>query len=124
MTDGSLAGKAILVVEDEYIFATDLQQELAQRGVAVVGPVPSVEKAVALIASGARIDGAVLDVNLQGEMVFAVADLLLARSVPFLFTTGYDQAVIPPRFDTILRCEKPLEVGHLCKAVARMVAQG
>ena len=124
MTDGSLAGKAILVVEDEYIFATDLQQELAQRGVAVVGPVPSVEKAVALIASGARIDGAVLDVNLQGEMVFAVADLLLARSVPFLFTTGYDQAVIPPRFDTILRCEKPLEVGNLCKAVARMVAQG
>ncbi|WP_314190624.1 hypothetical protein [Paracoccus yeei] len=55
-----------------------------------------------LILSGTHLDGAILDVNLQGQMVFPVAHLLLERSVPFLFMTGYDQSVIPERFKAIV----------------------
>lgn len=78
---------------------------------------PSVEKAIVLILSGTHLDGAILDVNLQGQMVFPVAHLLLERSVPFLFMTGYDQSVIPERFKAIVRCEKPLQLEVLCRTM-------
>lgn len=113
----------MLVVDDEYIIATDLRQGLAERGATVIGPVPSVEKAIVLILSGTHLDGAILDVNLQGQMVFPVADLLLERSVPFLFMTGYDQSVIPERFKAIVRCEKPLQLEVLCRTMTGILAR-
>ena len=61
-----------------------------------------------------------LDVNLRGEMAFPVADLLIQRGVPFIFTTGYDESVIPDRFANILRCEKPIAVDGIIRALGRM----
>ena len=102
----ALTGRSILVAEDEYFLATDLNRELRRAGATVGGPVASVERAMALIESAPRIDGAILDINLGGEMAFPVADALRARGVPFVFATGYDQATIPPRFFDVVRCEK------------------
>lgn len=82
MNDDALAGKAILIVEDEYVIATDLRQGLEAIGATVVGPAPSLPAAIELIKSGTHIDVAILDINLQGKMVFAVADLMWERSVP------------------------------------------
>lgn len=60
-----------------------------------MGPVPSVADALALLQGGPSPDLAVLDINLQGEMVYPVADALLASGIPFLFVTGYDAMEIP-----------------------------
>lgn len=58
-----------------------------------------------------------LDINLQGELVFPVADGLVARGVPFVFATGYDAAVIPQRFSRMTRCEKPVDVSVIVNAL-------
>jgi CheY-like chemotaxis protein len=118
MTNGiSLQGKRILLVEDEYVLAMDMQRVFAERGALVLGPVASVDDALDLIEAGEQIDAAVLDMNLQGEMAFPVADELLERGTPFVFATGYDQSVVPVRYRDIVRCEKPVNVESVASAL-------
>lgn len=88
--------RRVLVVEDEYLVAQDVAQKLGDMGVEVSGPVPRVAEALALLASGsARPDAAILDVNLGGEMVFPVVEILRKRGVPLVFVTGYDPWTLP-----------------------------
>lgn len=115
---------AILVVEDEYFLADDVARTLRRAGAAVVGPVARVVDAEALIAAGARIDAAVLDVNLTGEAVYAVADRLRGRGVPFVFATGYDADAIPDRYADAPRRQKPFEAAEIATAVLDMVRTG
>ncbi|KAB2851150.1 MAG: response regulator [Hyphomicrobiaceae bacterium] len=103
---GELSSKSILVVEDEYIIAIDIATYFSDRGARVVGPVGTIEEAIGAI-NGERLDAAVLDLNLHGEMAFDVADALIGRGIPFVFATGYDRDVIPGRFASVKRCEKP-----------------
>jgi DNA-binding response OmpR family regulator len=109
----------ILVVEDEYMLADELQRELTRAGAVVVGPVPTVEMALDLLAREAALDGAVLDVNLGGELVYPLADALAGRKVPFIFVTGYDAQVLPPRFAHAARCEKPVRISAVRDAIGR-----
>ncbi|MXO84430.1 response regulator [Altererythrobacter aurantiacus] len=122
MPEEKFSGLAILIAEDEYYVATELARELARAGATVIGPAPSVDKALDLNGSHARIDAALLDVNLGGEIVFSVADLLRERHVPFLFATGYDRSMIPPRFDDVVRCEKPVGADKLGAALANVLS--
>ena len=122
MADRPLAGLAILVAEDEYYAADDLRRELARRGATVIGPAPTLERAMALIGDAERIDGAILDVNLAGEPIYPAADLLADRGVPFLFATGYDGSAIPVRFERIVRCEKPIGPDKLGSAVTALIS--
>ena len=108
----------ILLVEDEYMIAEDMAQDLRTLGIEVVGPVPSVERALAAVEAETDLDGAVLDINLKGHMVYPVVDALRARNVPVLFTTGYDSGAIPARYANIERCEKPLTGSRLKTALA------
>jgi CheY-like chemotaxis protein len=103
----ALAGRKILVVEDEFLIVDYLVELLESSGVEVIGPAGSIEKALTLIAAAPRIDGAMVDLNLRGEMSFAVADALRARGVPFAFTTGYDGSAIPERYSDVARYQKP-----------------
>lgn len=99
----------LLVVEDEFLIALDMMDALEARGFDVVGPIPTVEAAMQIIAAASQpFDGAIVDVNLHGKLSFPVADLLLAEHVPFVFTTGYDDTVIPERFQDVLKIEKPV----------------
>jgi hypothetical protein len=68
---------------------------------------PSVGKALSLIESNPKIDLAILDVNLGGAMVYPVADVLLARNIPFVFGSGYDAAELCSRYPKIKSCQKP-----------------
>jgi CheY-like chemotaxis protein len=104
-----LRGRRILVVEDDYMLADDLREDLESAGAEVLGPVATVEDALALLAREDRLDGAVLDVNLAGEAVYPVADALLARGVQFAFATGYDGWSLPAAYAGIPRFEKPLD---------------
>lgn len=117
----TLRGCHILVVEDEYFIAEQLQLELEDEGAIVLGPVASVDEALAAIGSGEPIDGAVLDVNLQGEPIFPAAELLLRRNVPVIFTTGYDAGAIPAALQHVARCEKPSSLRSIVAAVGRAV---
>lgn len=114
----------VLVVEDEYLLAEDLQHALTRAGATVLGPVPDVAEALALIAAGARIDMAVLDLNLRGDIAFPVADALLARGVPFALSTGYDERWLPARFAAVPRLEKPFKVERLAERLAPLRSAG
>jgi CheY-like chemotaxis protein len=83
------SGRRVLLVEDEPIVAWLLKDMLVDLGLMVVGPAASVNQALAMI-DAESIDMAVLDVNLKGQMSYPIADALVARGVPFVFSTGYD----------------------------------
>lgn len=111
-----LSGKRILVVEDNYHLAAALGEQLTLSGAGVIGPVPDIEEAMAFLRSQRAICGAILDINLGGEMVFPVADELDRLSIPFIFTTGYDPEVVPPQHTDKLVLRKPIEYDAVAKA--------
>jgi CheY-like chemotaxis protein len=119
MERNSLAGRHILVVEDEYFIAEEMMRAFKARGAQVLGPVPTLDGALHLVAGGERIDAAVLDINLQGEMVYPVAEALERRGVPFVFATGYDAPAIAPRHAAVARCEKPVDPDKVAEALFR-----
>ena len=85
-----LSGLKILVVEDEPLLAMTLKDVLTASGCTVVGPASSLKQGMRLIEKEV-VDGAILDVNLRGEMVFPLADALAVRSIPFVYITGYSK---------------------------------
>ena len=121
MPEPSLRDCRILIVEDEYMLADELSRELEDAGAIVLGPVGTLEDAIDLIQSDEPIHGAILDVNLRGEMAFAAADLLIERGVPLVFTTGYDVSALPLRFSGIVRCEKPIDMRKVAAAIGRVI---
>lgn len=112
-------GRRVLLVEDEYFIADDMARTLRASGAQIVGPVASVGGALDLIEETERLDAAILDLNLQGEMAFPIADALLARNVPFIFATGYDQSSIPAAYTHVTRCEKPVLPEKVAEALFR-----
>ena len=113
----ALTGRRVLLVEDDYFIANAMRGQFEENGAQVLGPVPSVRSALALIAATPEIDAAVLDINLQEEWVFPVADALRARGVSFVFATGYDRGVIPLRFGDVGHYEKPVEAAQIATAL-------
>jgi len=108
----------VLVVEDEFILATELMQELNDAGITAIGPASTLDDGQRLFREAARVDGAVLDISLHGEMVYPLADELQARSVPFLFATGYDMDTIPDRFSHVQRHAKPVYIDKVIAAIS------
>lgn len=118
----SLAGQRILVVEDEYFLAEELERNLTRVGAVVVGPVANVENALALIQTETKLDAALLDVNLGGDRVYPVADKLQALGVPFFFATGYNGRDLPARWRNAPRLDKGLHDRVLIPRIAQVVA--
>ncbi|MGP7796840.1 response regulator [Sphingomonas sp. CLY1604] len=116
-----LNDRRILVVEDEYMLAHDLCDALQEAGAIPIGPEPSVQAALMRIASEEQIDAAILDVNLNNETVFPVADLLTDRHVPFLFASGYGSEVFTERFAGAVNCNKPLDMRAVLRALAGLM---
>ena len=113
---GAVRPRRVLVVEDEYYLAQDLARALQKLGAQVVGPVPTLEAALALIGAE-PVDAAVLDINLRGEEVYPVADALAERGIPFVFATGYDRSSIPATYQDVPRWEKPFDPHELAKGL-------
>ena len=102
----------VLVVEDEYFIADDISRTLTRHGVEVVGPVPTVREAQALVSSQ-PLDLAVLDINLRGELVYPLVPELSRRGVPMIFATGYDTGAIPADYGAIPAWSKPFDYDAL-----------
>ncbi|QOZ09082.1 response regulator [Bradyrhizobium sp. CCBAU 51765] len=116
-----LAGRRILVVEDEYFLADDIGAALRTLGAEIAGPVGDIEDATAMLHGDAALDGAVLDVNIRTEMIFPIARELRVRDVPFVFTTGYDKVSIAPEFHDVPLWEKPIDIVAMTQTLAGLV---
>ena len=116
MSERVLLGRHILLVEDEYLLACAMQVGLEDAGAAVVGPAAYVADALALLESE-PVDGAVLDVSLNDETVFPVAEALTVCGIPFMFATGYSAADLPLEWRHIPRCEKPVDAATVARAL-------
>lgn len=84
-----LLGRRVLIVEDEALLALELQLAFEDEGAEVIGPALSLMAALEAVAHTREIDLAVLDVDLAGEEVYPIAEMLLQRGVPFVFHTGH-----------------------------------
>jgi DNA-binding response OmpR family regulator len=109
----------ILVVEDEMLVAMNIEDMLLELGHEVAGLAGRLGPAMAL-ASESRFDAAMLDVNLDGEPSFPVADLLAERGIPFLFATGYGRQGIVERFRDCAILQKPFRTAELGAALAAL----
>jgi len=110
----------VLVVEDEFLVATLIQDMLESAGYLVLGPIPRL--AEALDAAGREAyDAAVLDVNLAGERVYPVAEVLSRRNVPFVFVTGYAGGALPDEYADRPRLCKPFKVVDLLGTLSNLV---
>ena len=98
----------VLIAEDEALVAIMMEDLAVEFGWSVVGPFAKASDALAAAKSD-NIDAAVLDVNLGGESVYPVADVLAARGVPFVFTTGYGAESIDRRFARTPILQKPID---------------
>jgi DNA-binding response OmpR family regulator len=118
-----LHGARLLIVEDEYLLAREMADYFESIGANIVGPVGTVERALALIASS-RIQIAVLDVNLRDERVYPVADDLTSKKIPFVFASGYGSELEPDVYAGVPRCIKPVELAVLAKALGEQMKSG
>lgn len=116
----ALAGRRLLVVEDEPLVALELVTILADAGAEVTGPAGSVEQALEMISSGA-FDGALLDANLHGKSVDAVAAALTRARVPFAFVSGYGPESLPPAFAGATHLLKPFTDAQVLDAASKLV---
>lgn len=117
-----IAGKRILLVEDEFLVAMMAEDMLAELGARPVGPAHRLEEGLAL-AREAELDGAVLDINLGGARSDAIAEVLAARGVPFVFATGYGRSAAPAGLEAEV-IDKPYSLEKLSAALAEALAAG
>jgi len=121
MSHGNLNGKKVLVVEDEYLQARTIADALMEHGADVIGPFPTVEKALQCCGPDV-IDAAILDVKVGDVTSFPVAESLCRDGIPFIFLTGYDRAMIPPRFKYVPHYLKPFVGRDAPTALALAIA--
>ena len=121
MSVGNLDGLRVLVVEDEMMVSMLIEDMLAELGCEVIGPASRLDEAITL-AKEAEIDCAVLDVNLGGQPIFPLADLLRERGRPFAFATGYGDAGLREvdRGSPVL--QKPFREGDLARVLSELQA--
>ncbi len=113
---------AWLIVEDESVIGMLIEDALAELGLATIGPITRVDAALPL-ARERPLAGAVLDINLAGTVVYPVAEILLARGIPFLFVTGYGEAGRPRHLAHARVLAKPFMIEDLHKAVQALRAR-
>ena len=112
----------VLVVEDDFLIAMDLEALLASVGCTVLGPVSSESAALELIET-VRPDFALLDINLNGGNAFGIADKLAAKKIPFAFLTGHSEKFVPTAHSARPVFSKPYRHENLVRDLLRLVPQ-
>jgi CheY-like chemotaxis protein len=117
-----LGGVRALIVEDEYLLALLLEDELRAAGCSIADTVGGLEGA-RQAASRADFNVALLDINLSGELVYPFADELAERGIAFVFLSGYAVGNFPERFRSRPRVAKPYEIGELIREISRSLGK-
>ena len=124
MNQGGSAGrKRVLVIEDELMIRMLLQDMLDDLGHTLAGEAGRIDEAVRL-AKQAEFDIAILDVNLNGEPISPVVEVLVERGLPFVFATGYGQRGVPEAYRRTPTLQKPFQADALAKALAAAAPRG
>jgi CheY-like chemotaxis protein len=116
-------GLGVLVVEDESMICLLLEDMLADLGCKVVGTACNFSRALELAECQESIDVAILDVNLGGEPVLPVADVLSGRGIPFLFATGAGAGGLPADWQGHCTLQKPMTMATLANALGRVIRE-
>ncbi len=116
-----LTGCCVLIVEDQFLLADEMQHAVERLGATVLGPIPNVQAALRAIAES-RPDIAILDLDLNGSPAYPIAEALQAAGVPFAFTTGFDAASVDPRFGGVRYIEKPVRMRVLADVLLALRA--
>jgi two-component sensor histidine kinase/response regulator RpfG family c-di-GMP phosphodiesterase len=111
----------LLLVEDELVVGMFMQELLEEIGYRPTEPIGRLSDAISA-ATNERFEGAVLDMNLNGEIVYPLADLLTEQNVPFLFVTGYAPRSVDPRFTSVPILQKPVVQKALADALQNVMA--
>lgn len=114
------AKRRVLVVEDEVIIGMLIEDMLSELGHEVAAISTHLEEALRL-ARTSEIDFAVLDVNLNGQRSFPVADALRHRGIPFIFATGYGSKILQPPYRGATTLQKPFELEDLRRALSTVL---
>ena len=120
--NNKLDGLKVLVVEDEMMVSMLIEDMLGDLGCTVVGPASRLEEALKL-AREADLDCAVLDVNLGGQPIFPLADLLREKGAPFAFATGYGDAGLRDVDRGTPVLQKPFREGDLARVLGDLRAK-
>ena len=108
----------VLVVEDEALVAMLLEDMLADLGYQV-GPMAGCLEEAMRLAESETFDVAILDVNLNGQVSYPIAEILTRRGIPFLFATGYGARGIDPAYADATVLQKPFAQSDLGRAMGR-----
>ncbi len=122
MTDDVLSGKHILVVEDEYLIAADIERMLTRRNAIVLGPAGCLENGLSLTKNEA-INAAILDMNLEHGLSFPIVDRLIERRISYLLMTGYNDWALPPDYRMAPRITKPFRGQTMLEMIERLCGE-
>jgi CheY-like chemotaxis protein len=118
-----LDGLKVLVAEDEGLVAMLIEDMLEDLGCELVGSAASVQEALVLVAQGG-FGFALLDVNLAGQKVDPVAEMLLQKGVPFAFASGYGAPGVGEGFRGVPTLQKPFRTDDLARAIREALGGG
>jgi CheY-like chemotaxis protein len=117
----SSATRSVLVVEDEYLIRMLLEDMLDELGYGVAAAVGTIAEA-RQIATDGEFSAAILDVNLDGQEIYPVADILVERGLPFVFVTGYGERSLPEAYRGRPALQKPFQAEQLKNTLAGLMA--
>jgi CheY-like chemotaxis protein len=118
-----LQGLRVLVIEDDSLICLLFEDMLLDLGCKVVGTACDFKRATELAQGDESMDVAILDVNLGGQLVFPVADILSRRGIPFLFATGMGAGGLPADWQGHCSVSKPMTMASLADALGRAVRE-
>ena len=118
---GEKALPRVFIAEDEFLLAYVLEEDLRANGYAVVGPFTRLQDACEA-AARESFDLAVLDINMNGEMAYPIADTLIARGIPFIFLSGYGRLTLPERLKGVPCVPKPCDPTVLLLEIKRLAS--
>ena len=122
MSTLDLAGRRILLVEDEAILAMDIVAEIEDHNGVVLGPVATLEAGIAALRE-LDPDACIVNINLGADKVYELADILIDQQVPFVFASREPRAAIPDRFNDVPLHTKPMNMVEAAAALMRNGAQ-
>lgn len=104
-----LSGRRILVVEDEFLLAMDIIDQVRDHGGIVLGPAATLDEGLTLLRAE-KPDACILNIRLGEQMVYPLADELIEGAIPFIFASAEDRSSIPPKYRHVPLHAKPIEM--------------